>query len=248
MSLTCVLIDDEPKALTSLSYELKAFSDRLQILNQFSSAVSALSFLGNPQQQVDVIFLDINMPEMDGLEFLDKFPNRSFEVVFTTAHSDYAIEAFKKEAVGYLVKPIDREDLEAVILRLERQIDKINFADKIEAAIDRLSNVGLGPRKIKLTLDKKIVFTDPDDIIYCESDGNYCKVILGNKRELFLTQKLKQVSELLPTNLFYRVHNSYLINLSKVKEFHKNEGYIILENDIKIPVSRQKRNEVLDRL
>lgn len=248
MSLTCVLIDDEPKALTSLSYELKAFSDKIQILHQYSSAADALIFLENTQQQVDVVFLDINMPEMDGLQFLDKFQNRPFEVVFTTAHSDYAIEAFKKEAIGYLVKPIDREDLEAVILRLERQVEKLGFADKIEAAIDLLSNVGLGPRKIKLTLDKKIIFIDPDDIIYCESDGNYCKVILADQRELFLTQKLKQVSELLPANLFYRVHNSYLINLSKVKEFHKNEGYIVLENDIKIPVSRQKRNEVLGRL
>lgn len=247
MSLTCLLVDDEPKALTSLIYELQAFADRIQIVEQLTSPKEAQIFLES--QSVDVVFLDINMPEIDGLTFLDAFPQRNFEVVFTTAHSEHAIDAIKKEAIGYLVKPIDAEDLDKVVDRLERRIGKDPFADKLEAAIDRLNNIGMGPKKIKLNIDKKIVFIDPNDIIYCESDGNYCKIILeGEQQDLFLTQKLKQVSELLPDDLFYRAHNSYLINLRKVKEFHKPDGYILMENNIKIPVSRQKRNEVLDRL
>ncbi len=247
MSLTCILVDDEPKALTSLSYEFQAFADRIRIVAQFTNPKDAQVFLVS--QSVDVVFLDINMPEIDGLTFLDAFPQRNFEVVFTTAHSDHAIAAIKKEAIGYLVKPIDSEDLDKVVDRLERRIGKDPFADKLEAAIDRLNNIGLGPRKIKLTLDKKIVFIDPNDIVYCESDGNYCKIMLaGDQKDLFLTQKLKQVSELLPDDLFYRTHNSYLINLHKVKEYHKPEGYILMEDNTKIPVSRQKRNEVLDRL
>lgn len=246
MSLTCILIDDEPKALTSLNYELQSFADRIRIVGEFSNADAAKQFLAT--QAVDVIFLDINMPNTDGLTFLESFPHRTFDVVFTTAHSEYAIEAFKREALGYLVKPIDSDDLETVILRLEKQAERESFTDKIEAAIDRLNAAGLGVRKVKLTLDKKIVFIDPDDILYCESDGNYCKIILQDGKDLFLTQKLKYVSELMPPHQFYRVHNSFLINLHRVKEFHKNEGYIILDNNMKIPVSRQKRNEVLDRL
>src|SRR5690606_10819759 len=247
MSLTCLLVDDEPKALTSLSYELQAFADRIQIVGQLTSPKEAQVFLES--NSVDVVFLDINMPEIDGLTFLDAFPQRNFEVVFTTAHSNHAIDAIQKEVIGYLVKPIDSEDLDKVVERLERRIGKDPFADKLEAAIDRLNNIGMGPKKIKLNIDKKIVFIDPNDIIYCESDGNYCKIILeGEQQDLFLTQKLKQVSELLPDDLFYRAHNSYLINLRKVKEFHKPDGYILMENNIKIPVSRQKRNEVLDRL
>lgn len=247
MNLTCILVDDEPKALTSLSYELHNFADRIQIIEQFTSSKKAQIFLES--QSVDVVFLDINMPEIDGLTFLDAFPQRNFEVVFTTAHSNHAVNAIKKEAIGYLVKPINPEDLEQVIDRLERRIGKDPFADKLEAAIDRLNNIGMGPKKIKLNLDKKIVFIDPNNIIYCESDGNYCKIILeGEQKNLFLTQKLKQVSELLPNDQFYRVHNSYLINLQKVKEFYKTDGYILMENNIKIPVSRQKRNEVLDKL
>lgn len=247
MSLTCILVDDEPKALTSLSYELQAFTDRVQIVAQFTNPKEAQAFLES--QSVDVVFLDVNMPDMDGFSFLEAFPQRNFEVVFTTAHSDHAVDAIKKEAIGYLVKPIDAEDLDKVVDRLERRIGQDPFADKLEAAIDRLNGIGMGPKKIKLTLDKKIVFIDPNEIVYCESDGNYCKIILEDEnKDLFLTQKLKQVSELLPADLFYRAHNSYLINLRKVKEFHKPDGYILMDNDAKIPVSRQKRSEVLERL
>lgn len=246
MTLTCILVDDEPKALTSLSYELKKFEDRIRILRQFSDTGDAAEFLR--EKAVDVVFLDINMPNIDGMKFVELFPERNFEVIFTTAHSDYAIEAIRKNAIDYLVKPIDSDDLETVLLRLEKIVEKSSFSSKIVAAIDRLNTVGIGPKKIKFSVDKKIVFIEPNSIIYCESDGNYCKVILEDNKELFLTQKLKQVAELIPDDLFYRVHNSYLINLSKVKEFHKNEGYIVLDHNIKIPVSRQKRNEVLDRL
>src|SRR5690606_6651459 len=218
MSLTCILVDDEPKALTSLNYELQAFAERIQIVEQFTHPKEAQCFLET--QSIDVVFLDINMPEIDGLTFLDAFPERNFEVVFTTAHSDHAIDAIKKEAIGYLVKPIDAEDLDKVVDRLERRIGKEPFADKLEAAIDRLNKNDIGTKKNKLNMDKKIVFIDPNDIIYCESDSNYCKIILdGEHKHLFLTQQLKQVSELLPDELFYRVHISYLINLRKVKEF-----------------------------
>ncbi len=246
MSQTCILVDDEPKALTSLSYELEAFRSRIQIVEQFSDARKAREFL--EFTSVDVVFLDVNMPELDGLQFLECFPQRSFEVVFTTAHSEHAIDAIRKEAIGYLVKPIDREDLEKVIERVERRAGKEQVAEKLEAALDRLNSIGLGPKKVKFTLDKKIVFLDPNEIIYCESDGNYCRIMVEGGKNLFLTQKLKQVSEMLPEELFYRVHNSYLINLRKVKEFYKNEGYILLENNIRIPVSRQRRSEVLGRL
>lgn len=246
MSLFCILVDDEPKALTSLNYELGFLKERIQVLQQFSDAKAALTFLET--QKVDVVFLDVDMPGMNGFAFLDMVPQREFEVVLTTAHSQYGVDAFKKEVFGYLVKPIDAEDLESVIKRLEKKVQKGAFSEKIEAAIDLLNDLGNGPKKIKLSLDKKIVFVEPDEVLYCESDGNYCKVILDNNKEFFLTQKLKQVAELMPPHLFYRVHNSFLINLQKVKEFHKNDGIIVLEGGIKIPVSRQKRNEVLERL
>lgn len=246
MALTCILVDDEQKALTSLDYELGQFVDRIQVLERFIDARAAVEFV--KIHAVDVVFLDVNMPGMNGMKFMDCFPYRDFEVVFTTAHSEYAVDAFKLEATGYLVKPIDSDDLETVVCRLEKKIAQGNFSSKIETALDRLHSLGAGPKKIKFTLDKKIVFIEPDDVVYCESDGNYCKVVLVGDKQLFLTQKLKQVQEAMPPDSFYRVHNSYLINLHKVKEFYKQEGYVVLDTGKKIPVSRQKRSDVLDRL
>lgn len=245
MSLTCILIDDESIALASLAHDLKVFKDRVTVLAKFRDPRTAVGFLG--ETQVDAVFLDVNMPGMTGIEFLELFPQRDFDVIFTTAYSEYALEAFKSEAIGYLVKPIDPDELEQSIIRLEKNRKQEYSAQRLESAIDLLSTMEGINRKIKFSVDKKIVLVEPQQILYCASDGNYCRVILEDGQELFLSQKLKQVADLLPDHLFFRVHNSFLINLQKVKEFHKSEGYVILETGDKIPVSRQKRNEILDK-
>lgn len=246
MSLTCILIDDEPKALTSLRYELQRLEGRIQPVASFMQPRKAIAFLKTTP--VDLVFLDINMPGMNGLAFLDNFPDRTFEVVFTTAHSEYAIEAFKKAAIGYLMKPIEADELEAVIQRAERLIVSENIYYKIEEALDRFNKLCKGSKKIKLALEKRLVLIDPNEVVYCESDGNYCKIILDNGKEFLISQKLKQISELLPEDQFFRIHNSYLINLEKVQEFHRNDGYILMKGEIQIPVSRQKKQEFMEKL
>lgn len=246
MGLTCILVDDEPHALTSLTDELNAFKDRIQILKQFSNPKNAQQYLSS--NTIDVVFLDIDMSGINGFEFLDIFPQRTFAVVFTTAYSHHAIDAFKREAIGYLIKPIDSGELANVIERLERNIEGSLVSKRLEAALDRINSMGVGPKKVRFNVDRKIVFVYPNEILYCESDGNYCTIVLEHEKKLFLTQKLKQVSDNLPSDIFYRVHHSYLINLHRVKEFHKNLGYVLLDNDKKIPVSRQKRNDVLNLL
>lgn len=233
MSLACILIDDEPSALASLAMDLQVHEQRIRVLGQFDNPLKAARFLNG--NEVDVLFLDVDMPGMTGLEFLDLFPNRDFDVIFTTAHSKYAVQAFKSEAIGYLVKPIDPEELEQVISRVEKARN-VDFTR--ESA----------HRKIKFSVDKKIVLIEPQRILYCESDGNYCTVCLDDGQQLFLSQKLKQVSDMLPPHMFFRVHNSYVVNLQKIAEFHKSLGVLVLETGIKIPVSRQKRNLILEKI
>lgn len=247
MDINCILIDDEVKALTSLTYDLKQFEDRIRILSTFTRAKDALKFLED--NRVDVIFLDVEMPTMDGFSFLDKVKeNHEFEVVFTTAYNKYAIDAIRKEALDYLVKPIDPIELEKTISRIEKSILKHKETQKSEQLLEYIEGSQDLPKRIKLAYDRKIVFLEPEEILFCESEGNYCRIFLENGKEIFFTQKLKQLEEAFPKNHFYRVHNSYLVNLSKVKEFHKNEGYLVINNDTRVPVSRQKRNEVLERL
>lgn len=243
--IKCVIIDDELNAIKALMLELRNFSDRVEVLGKFTQAESALDFLKN--NDVDVIFLDVEMPEMGGLEFLEHYQQRDFQVVFTTAHSKYALKAIQNEAVYYLLKPIDIGELEICIERVEKKIFKDTFENKLDIALDKLSQIEGFPKKIKILTDGKVAFYNPDDILYCEGDGNYCKIHYTKGGKTLLSKKLKQVEDILPEPFFYRVHNSYIVNLNKIKAYNKNEGILIMENNVHIPVSRNKRSEILDK-
>jgi two-component system LytT family response regulator len=244
--ISCILIDDELSALKGLSYELKNFEDKIEILALFSSVTNSLEFLKS--NEVDVVFLDIEMPEMNGLAFLEHFPNRNFTVVFTTAYSKYAITAIKMDALDYLLKPVDVDDLSQTIKKIEKTMSKKKQEDFLEMALDRLNKSDASFKKIKISFDGKIHFLNPEDILYCEGDGNYCTVFLENGKKMLLSQKLKQLESILPEYVFYRVHNSYIINLVKVTAYHKHDGYVEINTTKKIPVSRHKRGEILDKL
>lgn len=243
--IKCVIIDDELNAIKALMLELRNFSDRIEVAGKFTQVESALEFLKN--NEVDVVFLDIEMPEMNGLDFLERFQQRNFQVVFTTAYSKYALKAIQNEAVYYLLKPVDVGELEICIERIEKKFSKDHFENKLDMALDKLSQIEGVPKKIKIQTDGKVTFYHPDDILYCEGDGNYCKIFFTNRSKVLLSKKLKQVEEILPEPFFYRVHNSYIVNLNKIKAYNKNDGILIIENDINIPVSRNKRSEILEK-
>lgn len=242
-----VLIDDEHSAIKSLEWEIENFCKNVHIVSTFTSATDAVSFLN--RNTVDCVFLDIEMPDMDGFQFLELFPKRNFAVVITTAFDQYAIKAIKESALDYLLKPIDSDDLIACFTKIEQQKSSVSISEKLENSLEKiLQSTILSQKKINVTNDGKMIFLNPDDIIYCESDGNYCTIYLENKEKIVLTQKLKFMEEKLAHLQFFRIHNSYLINLNKVKEFHKTDEYVVLSNQVKIPVSRQKKSDFLDKL
>ena len=242
-----ILIDDEPSAIKSLEWEIGNFCKNVKIVGTFTNAILAAEFL--KRNSVDCVFLDIEMPDMDGFQFLEQFPNRNFAIVITTAFDQYAIKAIKESALDYLLKPIDSDDLIACFNKIEQQKSSASISEKLENSLEKIlqSNV-LSQKKINVTNDGKMIFLNPDDIIYCESDGNYCTIHLENKEKIVLSQKLKFMEEKLAQLQFFRIHNSYLINLNKVKEFHKTDEYVVLSNQVKIPVSRQKKSTFLDKL
>ena len=242
-----VLIDDEPSAIKSLEWEIENFCKNVKIVGTFTNANLAAEFL--KRNTVDCVFLDIEMPDMDGFQFLELFPNRNFAVVITTAFDQYAIKAIKESALDYLLKPIDSDDLIACFDKIEQQKSSVSISEKLENSLEKiLQSTVLSQKKINVTNDGKMIFLNPDDIIYCESDGNYCTIYLENKEKIVLSQKLKFMEEKLAQLQFFRIHNSYLINLNKVKEFHKTDEYVVLSNHVKIPVSRQKKSTFLDKL
>ncbi len=243
--IEAVLVDDEIKALQSLSWELTNFSDEINIGASFTDPVEALGYLA--QNTPDCLFLDIEMPTMDGFQFIQKLTNKNFPVVITTAYNQYAIKALKHEAIDYLLKPIDTDDLKDTIVKIKKHNSKNFSAERLEKILLNF-NANTIHKKITINTDGKLLFLENEEILYAESDGNYSTLYLADGQKIVLTKKLKEVNELLPQDSFFRIHNSYIINLHKIKEFLKTDGYVILKSNHKIPVSRQKKSDFLDLL
>ncbi|MDP5231374.1 MAG: LytTR family DNA-binding domain-containing protein [Cellulophaga sp.] len=245
--LEAVIVDDEVKALQSLSWELTNFSEEIKVVASFTNPLEALAYLNKTENTPDCLFLDIEMPTMDGFQFIQQLKNKEFPVVITTAYNQYAIKALKNDAIDYLLKPIDSDDLSDTILKVKKFNAKNYSADRLEKILLNF-NANAIQKKITLNTDGKLVFLSCDQILYAESDGNYTTIFLTDGHKILLTKKLKEVNEILPQETFFRIHNSYIINLNKIKEFLKTEGYVVLESNHKIPVSRQKKSDFLDLL
>lgn len=243
--IKAVIIDDEPKAIQGLTWELSNFENELEVVKTFTNPEEAIPYL--KEYEIDCLFLDIEMPTMDGFQFLEKLEKKDFAVVITTAYNEYAITALKNEAVDYLLKPIDTDDLRETISKIKKHNSKIINTDKFEDILLKFNNK-LHHKKITINTDGKLVFLEPKDIFYVASDGNYSTLFLSDKKKIVVTKKLKEIDALLPNEQFFRIHNSFIINLNKIKEFLKSDGYVILENNAKIPVSRQRKSEFLEKL
>ena len=243
--LEAVIVDDEAKALESLSWELTNLSDEVKIIASFTDAHKALSFLES--NTPDCLFLDIEMPVMDGFQFIRNLKNKNFPVVITTAYNQYALKALKNEAIDYLLKPIDSDDLHETITKIKKYNSKNITAEKLEHILLNFNSKSLSKR-ITINTDGKLLFLESDEILYAESDGNYSTIYLADGQKLVLTKKLKEVNQMLPSEDFFRVHNSFVVNLGHIKEFLKTDGYVVLKSGQKIPVSRQKKSDFLDLL
>ncbi|MEE9363972.1 MAG: LytTR family DNA-binding domain-containing protein [Cellulophaga sp.] len=243
--LEAVIVDDEIKALQSLSWELTNFSNEINVVASFTDPLEALMYL--EKNSPDCLFLDIEMPTMDGFQFIQKIKNKNFPVVITTAYNQYAIQALKNEAIDYLLKPIDTDDLKDTIAKIRKYNSKNYTAEKLEKMLLNFNSKSIH-KKITINTDGKLLFLNSDEILYAESDGNYSTIFLSDGNKILLTKKLKEVNRLLPEDSFFRIHNSYIINLNKIKEFLKTDGYVVLESNHKIPVSRQKKSDFLDML
>ncbi|PTM08937.1 MAG: DNA-binding response regulator [Bacteroidetes bacterium] len=243
--INAVIVDDESKAIQSLSWELTNFSNEIAILETFTNPEDALEFLKN--NTPDCLFLDIQMPTMDGFQFLDKLINRDFPVIITTAYDEYAIKALKHEAIDYLLKPIDSDDLDETIKKIKKFNSNFFPIEKLEKLLINFNGSNT-QQKITVNSDGKLLFLNIDDIIFVQSDGNYSTIHLKNNQKKVVTKKLKDINSILPESIFFRTHNSYIVNLHKIKEFLKTEGYLIMESNHKIPVARQRKGEFLDKL
>jgi two-component system LytT family response regulator len=243
--IKAIIIDDEFNAIKNLKWEIENFCDDIEICDTFTNpleAISAINYL-----KPDCVFLDIEMPEMDGFQLLSNLSYRDFDLIITTAYDNYAIKAFKEHAIDYLLKPIDSEDLQKTISRVQKKQKQNALGEEVKKIIESFTSHNQ-PRRLALPLVGKTIYVNMDDILYCKADSNYTEIHMVNDQKEILSKKLKEI-EAQTSNVFFRVHNSYLVNIDYIKEFVKNEGlYIVLKNDNTIPVSRAKKSELLKLL
>ncbi|MBC7889067.1 MAG: response regulator transcription factor [Ferruginibacter sp.] len=243
--IRCILIDDENHSLEMTEWLLKTYCPDVIIEAMCNSAEKGIEAIN--RYKPDVIFLDIEMPHMNGFDMLEKFDKLFFDIVFTTAYDQFAIKAFKYSALNYLLKPIDPEDLKETIRRLEAK-----KASPTKEQIDLLmqsvkSNNKQPVNRIALTTGDGLIFVTTNDIIYCEAESNYTHVVLNNGKKIVVSKVLKDIDETLSGPDFYRIHNSFLININAISKFVRGDGgYVVMSNGTTVGISRSRRQEFME--
>ena len=239
--MKAVLIDDELHALETLRWELDQNCPEIEIIGQFHQPKEALAQL--PALEFDLLFLDIEMPHLNGFDLLDQLTQIPFEIIFVTAYDQYAVRAFRLNAIDYLLKPVDTKDLLEAIKRVKIKLFKQD--DQIARNKANLEKLRLSFKKIPIHLNDRLEFVLPDDILYCKSEGAYTYVVFSKKKVL-VTKPLKEMESKLEEHGFFRTHKSYLVNLHHIQEYIRGEGgYLIVSNGDQVPVARRKKEELI---
>jgi two-component system LytT family response regulator len=246
--IKAIIVDDELGARESLSKMIEKNCKQLEIVAKADSALAAFEAITNKQPQL--VFLDIEMPNGNAFDLLEKFKEINFNIIFTTAYDHYAIKAIKFSAVDYILKPIDPEELVEAVKRFEKkQQGEPSVLDKQFKTL--LSNVRPENKlkKVGIPDGDGLIFINLSDIIRCESDGNYTFFILTSGKKIIASRTLGEYEQMFTEDNFFRVHRSHLINLQHVKKYIKGEGgYVIMSDDSQVEVSRRNKNEFLEKL
>lgn len=238
-----IIVDDEINAREFLEKLLQRyFPEKFLIMELCESVDEAIIAIEkfNPE----LVFLDIQMPHKNGFELIKEIKSIQFEVIFTTAHAEFAIDAIKCSALDYLLKPINYIDLLETVKKYESKINKASQNEKLMLLIENLDTGNSELKKIAFPTETGFEYMKTNSILYCEADSNYCNIVCLDGKKITISKTLKYIEELLPTNIFQRIHKSYLVNLNYISRFNKsNELLVELTNGKILPVSvRQKEN------
>ena len=240
--MDCIIIDDEKHCIETLTHLLEKDFSEVKILATCSNSTIAyeLILLHKP----DFIFLDIEMPLLNGFDLLSKFEHLDFDVIFTTAYDSYAIKAIKFSALDYLLKPISKEDLSFAIQKIKSKQVSIS---KVQLQMATTVHNKQLPDTIALPTADGLSFASVNDIVYCTADGSYTRLFMTDKSEILLSKTLGDVDDLLTEYNFFRIHHSSLINLRQVKKYIRGEGgEVIMSNGHNLLVARTRKTDFLN--
>jgi two-component system LytT family response regulator len=237
-----IIIDDEPDSTELLHLQLTNNCPPIEVLGKYTSSVAGLKAV--EKLEPDLVFLDIEMPVMNGFELLEKVSNLNFTVIFITAYDQFALKAFRFNALDYLVKPVETEDLVNAVAKAEKNIR--TYPSQLSNVQKQLRGEPL--TKIAVPDHHGVMFIDLAEILYAESNNNYTRLILGDGRQFTISKTLGDVQDVLEERNFLRIHRQYIVNLNKIKQFFRGEGmYLVMDNGKNIPVARNQKDKLIDK-
>jgi len=237
--IRAVIIDDIPEARSVLKADLENYCVNIDVVGEADGVVTGAKLI--KESAPDLVFLDIQMPDGSGFDLLEILPEKNFKLIFTTASDEYAVKAFKFSAVDYLLKPIDPDELMDAVSRVEQQDQPADRIDLLKENFDK-------PKRIALNTLDKIHIVEVAEVLRCESNINYTMFYFLDGTKLLVTKTLKEFDKLLSDHYFIRVHQSHLVNARFIKEFLKSDGYIIMKDGTRVPVSTRKKQVLMDMI
>ncbi|MBP6730902.1 MAG: response regulator transcription factor [Chitinophagales bacterium] len=239
--IKAVIIDDEAKARRIMEALLKEYCPDVEVVAIAEDVPSGVIAIN--QHKPDVLFLDVEMPGYTGFQLLDFFREIDFEIVFTTAHSDYAVQAFRVSAIDFLLKPIQISEMIAAVEKVKEK--RGNNKERISVLKENFKDNSI--KKLALPVAEGLVFADTEALSHLEADGAYTHFIFSDGKKIIVSKKIKEFEEALTQqNSFFRTHRSFIVNLKKIKQYVKQEGgYVLLENDVQIPLARDRKDDFL---
>ncbi len=245
--IKAILIDDEVHCLDTLSILLSDYCPDVQVMERCMSAKQGL--IAIEKNSPDLVFLDIEMPVMNGFELLEQFTKIPFAIIFTTSYDQYAIKAIRFSALDYLLKPIDPKELIGAINKVETQ-KHLPLAEQFHMLMSQIKHKETNFHKIAVPTAEGFELIPAEELVRCEADDNYTYLFLKNKKKITACRTLKEMEDQMQGfSSFIRVHHSYLVNLNEVIKYIKGEGgYLVMSDGSTVSVSRSRKEHLMKRL
>src|SRR5436190_9536436 len=244
--MKAIIVEDEINCSKTLSALLQSNFPEIEVVKICRNGLEGIEAIN--QLSPDIVFLDVEMPKMNGFEMLEQLPSVNFHLIFTTSYDQYAIRAFRFSAIDYLLKPIDKDDLKAAVEKAIRRNQK-PVRGQLELLLEKIKYPAQQIKRLALPTMEGLQMVAIDSIIYAEADDNYTILHFQNQQKLIVSLTLKEVEESLEEYSFSRVHRCYLVNLNEIEKYVKGEGgYLIMSDRTAIDVSRTKKETLLKRL
>ncbi len=242
--IRAIIVDDEQIAIDLLQHHLEQECPEVKIIQTFQS--SQLAFEQIPLLQPDLLFTDIEMPHLTGLELVAQLNQPRLKVIFVTAYNEFALNAIKLAAADYLLKPVDSQELRTAISKISLGRQEEN---SIMMSLINMLQTQKNFARLAINSDQSIQFIDYEDISYCKSEGPYTEFFLTNRKTILSSKSLGEYESLLNEQGFFRIHHSYLINLYHLDKFVKKDGgYVIMRDGTSLPVARRKKEDFITKI